>query len=360
MQNVFQGYTWWTQVSSAANFIKGIADEAPMHDILLLLPEPMPWEQEFFSLLDEQINILDTYHIRKDMVLPEGDIAEAFLEGALTAEQRASYRPAIPLVDFLSEAMPSEARFWVMDIPPQRMPEWIDFITSYEKACKRNNREKAQFVLCSSESAQVSARKAKDIRIFRYRSKISTFDVYTLCALQAGSIDCSDAMRHYLLELTSILCDTDIPLCGRCIERWEEFIRDPEKVLHEERAGECVPGKDDGAEAERIRSGIWETQLRTLLPVIEMFRKGFIAKHRDEILPHLPFKNKAYAEPVTEPEGLEIGEVFHFIDNGMVTCPKKAQETVKVMKDARNALSHLGTVAYEDVREILSTKDSAP
>ena len=145
-------------------------------------------------------------------------------------------------------------------------------------------------------------------------------------------------------------------LGAACIRAGESFMRDPHGVLTELAAtgsysnGNFFPTAPDVSEIQNL---IWITQLKLLMPKIEMFRQSFLESHKDEIQQHLPCEN-AINETITDYHHVELGLLWSFYcKNYFNIIGSRDEQNLKLYREARNQLAHLKPLDYAMVKKLL-------
>ena len=95
------------------------------------------------------------------------------------------------------------------------------------------------------------------------------------------------------------------------------------------------------------------TQLKLLMPKIEMFRQSFLECHKDEIQQHLPCEN-AINETITDYRHVELGLLWSFYcKNYFNIIGSRDEQNLKLYREARNQLAHLKPLDYAMVKKLL-------
>lgn len=353
---------WWNHIIKAHKFMEDIVNTAVEgKSVLLSLPEEMPWKKTFLESIEEQLKQKNFKNSFEYITCPEEEVGLFLLNKYCRKEKRASYRYGISYAEFLGQCddiVLNDRYIWVHDIPLSKCDEWLDFVAEYNKNVKEKT--PAIFILEVQDGGSLGKSK-KGIRKLAFDQNISAYDRFAFCALSASdSNTCKEYLRPYLAELVSAVCKDDIELCAECVRKGTLFLKDPETAINQ------IISEEHRSNGERftyshsgeLKTLIWETQIKTVFPVIERYRSYFIQKYGNRIRKVLPISN-SNGQVVSSPEDVEIGTMIYLVGNGNITLSGNAEYTeLERFRDARNKLAHLNILDSETVDMILKRSET--
>ena len=246
---------------------------------------------------------------------------------------------------------------WITDISPDRYSSWAKFANDYKTALPAG-RQGCTFVLELENADGISA--MRGINLVSYKRAVGYFDCFVFYAVAAAVINETATLKQYLTELVTEVCGNDIELGAECmlIDNYGAFLENPLYVL-KRIEGESVRsnGVDFNIATDEagIEQCIWNTQIKTIFPIIENFRRPFVEKYREEIQKELPINN-SYGEKITQSSEVEIGALEYIVCEKGLIIPDALHNKLHMYKQARNDLAHLKPLELERIKEIIRVK----
>ena len=364
MDHITIDQIWWKQVPKANQFVDEIVSCASeQRSQVLFSPGYLPWWDNLYEIVADQINFNDpqgrVVRITEEDIAPYSSISNFILKEFCSDEQRANYRRGQSIASFLANndsIILNQHYIWIHHIPESRVCECVQFISEYQTAI-RKGKNHGVFILEMEENLNFK-KTPKGLRQINFNHCIDSFDSFAFCTMVSLNAKLRKPIfRPYLVEMASAVCGSDIELCAACIERAEEFLREPYhtiKTITEEicRADGTAYSCDD----ERIISDkIWEGQVRILFPHLEKYRKKFVFNHYEEILKSLPLKKEIGEGDITDPRDIEFGQLMYLISRDhYIQSSKIERESLPIFKEARNKLAHLSPLSFDEVEKILT------
>lgn len=348
---------WWEQITKASLLCRKVIDALTDGDsVILRLSQHVPWYETFADIICEGIV---NNGIPRSISYADGTqcAGKNLLETYCKKEIRMKYRVGKSYAAFLAEQDAitlNSTIVWVKNVDARTLSSWMSFIREYN----RNLPEFRQGALFLLEiHGDEPAMSGKHIRCIDFSSEISAYDKYTFCALASSSAPTDSRLKPYLAELVSTVCADDVELCARCISDGVEFANDPISYIHriseESTRSDGTPFEAE-IEPEELRHRVWESQIRTLFPLIERFRMQFVKDHHEEIRQEFP-KETAFGEIIAEPEAAEIGLLYYLAGSYAGRTRDSAEwARLKDFKEARNELAHLNPLPFETVYKLLT------
>lgn len=350
---------WWTQLTSTSRFIMHVEEVVSSGtSIILELSEDTPW---YYTMQDRIDELFRSHHSDKslDYISDESDTEPGMLvmNKYCKPEIRARFRPGIGYPKFLAEAEESNlpSKFvWVTGVTKERAQLWADFLNDYNKNIPKG-REAAAFII-EYRGDDLTINNKRKLQTISLKNELSEYDTYVFNMLIVGTVKLSPDMKQYIAEVLSNIVDNDVELSAMCVNRADEFLKNPYKALSEisqnnyRSNGENFVIRMDEAELQRR---IWKAQIKTIFPRIETFREAFVSKFRNKIQPYLPISNPL-GEEYKEADDVELGTLYYMNCNGMLNVTGKSAENLTICHKARNKLAHLQTLTQEEIEKIIS------
>lgn len=337
------------------NLVDTLFDE---ENVILQLPGAVPWYDTFLSEVE---NGLIGLGCQREVTFAEFDDETAkpgewLLNAFVKKEVRKTHRIGVSYASFLAslpELTLHNSVVWLQNMTEKGMTDWLSFIREYKKKLPKDL-PGALFVLeYRGNLGHIATGKAK---LISFQSEISSYDRYAFCTLIASRTKLNADVLPYLAELVSSVCVDDIELCAACIEKEEQFARDPEACLRE--MAENEEHSDGSAySVEGPLAGldqlVWKSQIRFVFPLLEQYRMNFVKKHWRDISTQLPYTNQ-FNETFSVPEEVELGLLYAFTSQGAVQMSDNEEFSVlRKVKDMRNDLAHLRPVSYDEILFLL-------
>lgn len=339
MNNLF-GKIWWEDLNGPRRFLVEAAEKLSSgQSVVLCLPERVPWSETMSDVLEkllrkgtQSIKVVDAENISQE---PQEYVLEEF------CANKDGFRPYSKkaYAKFLAESTGIELNdscIWIRNATPAQVDKWFAFIADYQKflAGKRGG----VFLL---ETVGDWLGKS-DIEILSYTKKISDYDSFAFNIFAAADFGNENhLMKQYLAELVSALTEGDVEFGAACIDRNEEFLKDPgttfENILRE---GKFISKKtfDD------IEQAIWMTQLKLIFPLVETFRRNFIKQYEQQIKDTPPYY------PV--PEEVEIGQLYGLFIQRRWLINESDNEDLEFYREVRNKLAHLTPLTFDVLQKV--------
>lgn len=353
---------WWEQ-TNAKNYIESIVKKLYDETSIIIKNHPdIPWYSHFAMNIETQLKSVGHKSLEKIESGNIHDIGKYFLEKFCRPEIRNQYRPAKGYSAFLAEndSITLHDRFiWVNSVEKENLNSWMDFICEYVK--KRGDRNKAVFIL-ETKAEKIEHR--KNISPISLEDFINDYDYVVFAILAASPIKEDLDLKTYLVELISNIVGKDAELSSECIEQYGDFLINPlktiEKIVQKSRSNGCrflfSKTKDE------IEQAVWTAQIRTFYPLLEEYRRDFIKKYRAAIETHLPIKTTSFDETIDTPEEIGLGILFYMTTEDYskkmgkkLNIYYKEKEELFTFKEARNSLSHLNILSFEEIQKLMET-----
>lgn len=348
---------WWNSISKAAYLIRSVADTLLSgRNLLLVIPDVLPWRDDMMELISKAISSADNERRLKEMDCPDQPSGKFLLDEFCKPEKRAEYRPRKSIVSFLAASegiVLNSSYLWLRNISAKQLTDWCSFISEYNKAIPYHA-QRGVFILEVHEDIRVP-KGISGLHMISFEKIIDPFDVYTFCALSCTDGGFSERERLYLSQTVSSVCGQDVELCKYCIAQGKTFLKDPAECLNQIVENEL---RSNGLpftypqSSDTLNTKIWESQIKTLFPIIEQYRSRFVKKYYQQIKSALPVEN-AFGESISSPCNVELGTLIQLTAQGIISLSSSEYDLLDCFRNARNTLAHLRVIPYDDAVIIL-------
>lgn len=345
---------WWERVPNALSFFSSITQMLIAEkSIVIQHTNEIPW----YSFFEEKVkNAVQQENSSKrvECIEDTDNPGQYLLQNFCKKEKRALYRPTKSLGCFLAEnddIVLHSVYLWVYIRDESSLARWMNIISDYQKM-REKGKEVACFILVwHGEKIRESRKGIKAISFDEY---LTEYDHIVFATLASASISAPPITKQYLSELAASTLGDDIELCAACLKRANEFLRDPFALISDITKSET---RCDGSEysynknESMVKHCIWKAQIKAIYPLLEQFREDFVQKHASAIMKQLPISS-AFGEEYTDPKDVELGTlVFMVGSQRLVISPGEYDKLIRY-RDARNVLSHLNILGYDDIQSL--------
>lgn len=146
-----------------------------------------------------------------------------------------------------------------------------------------------------------------------------------------------------------------------CLKRYEDFLNNPYIAVQEICAETCRDAKNAGVLSkteEEIEYAVWSAQIKTLYHLLEEYRENFVTRYKDAIAKHLPIKTP-WGEEYKEPDDVELGTLKSLACSNRLVLTDNELKRLLAFYEARNKLSHLKVLAFNEVGYLISWSHGA-
>lgn len=345
---------WWEKVPSALSFVADISESLlEEKSIILQSSSDIPWRSRMVGVIKEKVRQQNSSK-RFEFIADADDPGAYILREYCKPEKRVLYRPSKTYARFLAESddIVFHSRYlWGTVKSDTELEAWCGFVSEYVRK-REKGKETAVFILERQSDAHVSSRKG--IKLYSFDDYMGEYDRIVFSTLASSSLKEKTFIKSYLAELAANVVENDIELCAQCLMRYKDFLSNPSEVIREV-ALHCL--RSDGQKftftksPESVEHCIWLAQIRTIYPVIEEFREDFVERHSAAIQAQLPI-NSTYGETYTDFRDVELGILVYMAGSGRLCLSGGDYERLKMYKEARNCLSHLNTLEFDEIEKL--------
>lgn len=348
------GSMWWGRIGNAIRALDELTEHMQDHrSAVILVPERLCWRQDFQEARDIRRSLYGGGRSIRQLEWRTGDDpGERILQELCPAQVRAAWWPGQHCAEYLGgreDLALNEYDVCVTGVTEKAdLAKWVDFITRYA-ACGAAPETRAVFLV------EYSGPDMDTGTVSRINCTVEDHDCRVFC-LEAAAALKNAQLQEYQAELALRIGGRDPELCWALLKTGDALLRDPVAAVRSVGAEELdstfrpfrVPA--EGA----VLSAAWRAALVLFLPMVEQWRMDFIARNADELRHHLPITN-SNGERVTEPEDLEVGNLY-YIRKNKPGCKFSQQDKEKIdlCRHVRNLLAHNKPISVEDARRIMN------
>ena len=338
MNNLF-GKIWWEDLNGPRRFLVEAAEKlSGGKSIVFSLPNRVAWLETMHEVLEKLLNkgtqsikIVDAENISSE---PQEYILKEF------CGNKDGFRPYSKkaYAKFLAESSGialNDSCIWIRNASPAQVDKWFTFIADYQSFL--NGKRGGVFLL--EVFGELNNRFG--VEILSYNDKITDYDSFAFNIFTAADFAGNHLMKQYLAELVSELTEGDVEFAAACIERSENFLKNPDDAFNDLLwEGKFTSGKS----TKEIEQAIWMTQLKLIFPLVENFRRNFIKKYEEQIKNTPPYHST--------PEEIEIGQLYGLFNQRRWLISDFDGDDLEFYREVRNKLAHLGILPFEDLKKI--------
>ena len=181
---------WWGQVTNAVQFIRKIVESVLNEKHLAVeLPRDIPWYDTMRELTEDAIRRRSSDRNLVSLQDSGQEPGKCVFEAFCDREKQSEYRPAVGYADFLAKCgdiVLNHRIVWVSDLAKQNYSAWIEFVSAYAAACKKERKAGGIFILELREQMALSAKKG--VHMLSFQKEISHYDSIVFNMLAASSI----------------------------------------------------------------------------------------------------------------------------------------------------------------------------
>ncbi len=333
---------WWRQITGARNFLQKTADAlASGKSAVICLSDATPWLDDMREILTDFLNkkFGGIRAIRKlDASTVGTDPAVVVFDKFCGGNVKASFIPfgEDAHVKFLAkrdDIILNKICLWIRGASKTQAESWHAFIADYHKFGG-----KGLFLL--ETGADFDASGKSGVETFSFESEVSEYDCYAFNIFLAAQFGKGDkSTKRYLAELASNVTGFDVERASEYIKRGNEFLKHPHAVA-------------DNKSPEEITRAVWVTQLKLIFPQLEIFRRDFVKHYEQQIERLLPC-HLGGGKIIYTPDDAELGDLYSMLGVESWRLDPDDWERLKIYREARNTLAHLGTLTLSQVETIL-------
>lgn len=334
------GKIWWEDLNGPRRFLVEAAEKlSGGRSVVLCIPERVPWPKTMRDVLEkllrrgtQTINVIDAENISDE---PQKYVLKNF------CANKDGFRPYNPkaYAKFLAESTGIELNdscLWIRKASPAQVEKWFAFIADYQDFLGK--KRGGVFLLEAADNWSVRS----DVEILSYTKKVSDYDSFAFNIFVAADFaNENHLMKQYLAELVSALTEGDVEFGAACIDKSDEFLKNPDEVFEDLLwEGKFISGKS----TDDIEQAIWMTQLKLIFPLVETFRRNFIRRYEEQIRNTPPY--------ISTPEEVEVGQLYGLFNQRRRLLSDSDADDLEFYREVRNKLAHLRVLPFDELQKL--------
>lgn len=339
---------WWKRLSNPANLIGSITDSLMENrSVAVVYCDEIPWKGVFSDAIIEEISqynadMKNSMHSLNDKTFPGDFLMRKYCS---EEEQGKYWKPSGTKAKFLAESKMSvlNKSHVFIDLSGNAV-EWFRFVDEYTSYFEENQ-EHGLFVIFTKDRYIKSS---KSVDCYYYDENISEFDTLLLCMTILSEQKYTLSEKKYVSETAVEIASGNVVLAGKLAECGDSLVKDTPHTVMTVLKNEGISLKFDSV---KIKTALWQAQIKVLFPVLEQYRLGLISKYKDTIKINLC--NSPTGTYKTEnPYELEIGELYHLCRSYHI-LQRNEFDMLSQIRDTRNCLAHWDILSFEEIKKIL-------
>ena len=320
---------WWNYVPAGVSIKENIVQQLMEGRCVLLDTSRLPWEEELLNNVQMDVESKDAElnWIEIDAEESIGNKPINYLGSFYGVDQ-------IPVERMIQQKLRDlHSCCWVRNISENESQVWIQMAKELF-----SGKEKQNFRLVL-ELPSASVRGIGKIAVID--AHIERFDIYyfALSILANGRI--SKSFQEYAATLCSELADGSVELCYTLCKNIDSVLKDPLSA--------CMVSEDDSQRKQLV----CRAQTRSISPLIDIGRLKLISIFGTRIASILPQKDD-YDTKIDDVNEVELRHLVYFSRNDLLPITPKEKEVLYSLYNARNAISHLKLLSYDEIQRLFS------
>lgn len=341
------GELWWTRLVNSVRFLDDIKDELmDKKSVMLCFDDDIPWCDIMIDTLEQQIPFLTETHafeIHNAAKIKEKPGEYLFNKYISEHERIHDYWITQTHEEFIgkNENTPLHHRaLCITGISTENAADWVKTVNDYLENC--NTDEHGVFILIVQGASPISS---KHIETIKYSDYVTDYDCLMLCMTVLSSEKCNSIQKQYVSEIASNIAKNNIEIAGVLASEGYKLAISPFKTTSA--ALHCYDIRIANL-SERVKSGVWEAQIKLVFPRLEEFRCKLAQKYDAKLKSHLPITSSS-GERVDKVSDLELGQLYFICSSNRNILQKYEFEMLKKMRETRNLLAHQNTLTIDQL-----------
>ena len=326
---------WWSYVPAGVSIKESIANQLTEGRCVLLDTSRLPWEEDLLKNVQTDIELADS-----ELNWIELDASECIGNKPLNYLGSFYGVDQIPVEKMIQQKIRDlHSCCWVRNISENESQAWLQMAKELF-----GGKEKQKFRLVL-ELPSIIERGIGKIAVID--THIERFDIYyfALSILAAGRL--SKNLQEYAATLCSELADGNVEFCYSLCKNIESVLREP--------LSSCPASKDES----QLKQLVCRAQTRSISPLIDIGRLKLIAIFGTRIANILPQKDD-YGTEIADVNEVELRHLVYFSRNNLLAITPREKDVLYCLYNARNSISHLSLLSFDEIQKLFQTLDSLP
>lgn len=318
---------WWGYVPAGVSIKENIVQQLMEGRCVLLDTSHLPWEEELLNNVQMDVESKDAElnWIEIDAEESIGNKPINYLGSFYGVDQ-------IPVEKMIQQKIRNlNSCCWVRNISANESQTWIQMAKELF-----GGKEKQNFRLVL-ELLSTPVRGIGKIAVID--THIERFDIYyfALSILANGKL--GKSFQEYAATLCSELADGNVEFCYTLCKNIDNVLRDPLSA--------CMAREDDSQQKQLV----CRAQTRSISPLIDIGRLRLISLFGSRIASILPQKDD-YGTEIDDVKEVELRHLVYFSRNDLLAITPKERDVLYSLYNARNAISHLNLLSYDEIQKL--------
>ncbi|MBR2868414.1 MAG: hypothetical protein IKB88_05035 [Clostridia bacterium] len=339
---------WWNQIRCGSYLLERVSRELCNENSFIISHlTNIPWKSTFYNLVEEEISDINSarsfeYLESDSSAKPGRQILDAFCPPRIISQYwfEESYGSFLARAE---DTLLSQRFIVVSNVSnEEELSSWVDFINEYETEIKKLGKVENKAIFIIESSAKVDYSNFKKIKVIDYDQ--TEIDIYSFCVIIASQMMTeSYHLSRYISELVSIASDGNVAIAEKLLTYSTKLIDTPNICVNDAYSAVGISFIKD------INKFIFLAQLKSLFPLLEMYRTSTIEKLYFDIKRLLPWKDD-YGNIKKDPYELEIRDILYLSQRIGLSYEKKL--CFDTLKDIRNSLAHNKILEKEQIEYV--------
>ena len=389
-----RSHLWWNEITGPSAIVQSIAEALlRAQSVMLCVPDDLPWRRRMRDAVENalrkendnlQVSYVDCQTDCDSFILPNGDIdVPTFLikrYGLSDSYNTYRHSSNTTIQDhIIGNNILQDRVVWVKGMNRRQVKCWVDFCIKYNPCVVG----RGLFVIESYEHVSLPIIP----NVIRVDYTASYYDALLFNNMIISFANMSVDWKKYIAMLSAQLCGEDVELSVAFMNSENLSIMDPVRLI------KSISGTEEFQrryEAKNLRDShpftllrqeqysvlqkkVWEAQLRTIYPLVEMERVAFIRANENEVLHAICsefvdyYGNKRhvrqFGEILKNPYDAEIGTLYGMNHMRRAEDPyryvlyipdEENRKRLTLLHEIRNAIAHMTTCTVEQVAAFLN------
>ncbi|MEN6470142.1 MAG: hypothetical protein ABFC62_01610 [Clostridiaceae bacterium] len=344
---------FWMDTPGAAHMVAHAVKQG-LHGGSIVMPELTEafWPREFFDCIYTKIRLENSDVNLTAFEATEFSSADSFeldLLERINHNASLAYRPASwkNVAEYAAKTNAFQGQMVVVrHIAQAHADIWLRFAVEYARLC-----QSGMLLFCFDQGFPQGEFNRKNVLTLRPCDWITELDLLALALYSgANTTGASRISLDYLARLAVALCGGYPEVCCRISQLGNlntlEF--DLDNLAEEYPSVFALR-----AGTQEHDRKLWEAQVQTIFPALEMCRCGMLRKWGADIIERLPLQDD-YGTELRNVSDIELRHIVYFLNQRWLILPRTEYMHVFEIYNARNQLAHLKSINGKTLKTLIA------
>ncbi len=317
---------WWSYVPAGVSIKESMVRQIVEGKCVLLDTSRLPWKDVLLNSVKMEVELADgeLNWIEIDAEENSGNKPISYLGSFYNVDQ-------IPVAEIIQQKIRQlHSCCWVKNISVGQVPAWIQMA---KELFAGKEKQKFRLVL------ELPCATTRGIgRIAVIDTRIERFDIYYFALSMLASGRLGKNFREYAATLCAELANGDAERCNTLCKSIEQVLQDPLSA--------CMAGDES-----RQKQLVCRAQTRSISPLIDIGRLKLISIFGKQIAGILPQRDD-YGTEIDDVNEVELRHLVYFCHHDLLTITPRVKNVLYVLYNARNDISHLKLLSYDEIQRL--------